>query len=121
MVSATSVSSSLAAVGGTVVGPLHASRSASDVLPSSAEPSASGGKKTLFLFFAKIVVELLLVQSGDPEQHDQEDDKEDSEESELRPEVDHAEEGEVDGDAVEEGADDRRRTDEVADRVVVAL
>lgn len=121
VISATPVSSNLAAISSTVIGPLHSGRSSSDVLPSGTESPASRGEETLFLFLAQVVVELLLVQSRDTEQHDQEDDDEDSEESELRPEVDDTEEGEIDGDAVEEGADDCRRADEVTDRVVVAL
>jgi len=67
MVCATSVSSNLAAIGSTVVSPLHSSRSPSDVLPSSAESSASRGKKTLLFFFAQVIVELLLIQSGNAE------------------------------------------------------
>lgn len=121
MISASSVSSSIAAISRTIVRPLHPRRPASDILPSRAEPPSSASKQTLFLLFASVFVELLLVQSRDAEEHDEEDHEEDSEESKLRPEVDDAEEGEVDSDAVEEGADGRGSADEVADGVVVAL
>lgn len=122
MVSTASVSRSVVAtVSRAVVGPLHTRRAASDVLPSCAEAPSSAGKKAFLFFLAEVFVQLLFVQARDAEQHDEEDDEEDSEESELRPEVDDAEEGEVDGDAVEESAHGGRGADQVAGAVVVAL
>ena len=121
MISSSSVGRSITIVSRAVAGPLHTRGTTSDVLPSCTEASASAGEQTFLFFLAKVFVELLFVQARDAEQHDYEDNEEDSEESELRPEVDDAEEGEVDGDAVEEGAHRGRCADEVADGVVVAL
>lgn len=121
MVSSASVGSSIAIVGRAVACPLHTRGTTSDVLPSRTEASSSAGKQTFLFLLAEVFVQLLLVQSRDAEQHDCEDDDEDAEESELRPEVNDTEEGEVDGDAVEEGAHCGRRADKVADGVVVAL
>lgn len=77
-----------------------------DVLPCGVEPASCGCKQTFLLLFLKIAIDLLLVDLGHLEQGCEKCDQVDAQESELRPEEDDAEEGEVDGDAVDEGAED---------------
>jgi len=100
---------------------LHTSSTTGDIRPSGAETTTSAGKETFFFLFGKVIVKLLLIKTGSAEQHDDKHDEEDAKESKLSPEVDKSEEGEVDGDAVQEGTNYRRRADHTSDRVVSSL
>jgi len=83
----------------------------SNIAPRSTEPTSSASQQTLLLFLLKITINLFLVQTRRLEQRSQEDDEVNTQEGELSPEEDNAKEGEVDGDAVDEGAEDGRRAD----------
>lgn len=87
------------------------------VLPCGTESAPGACKQTLLLVLFKVCVHLLLIQLGDPEKCGKEHDDVDAEEGELRPEQDHAKEREVDGHAVDEGAENRGRADVVSHRV----
>lgn len=100
---------------------LHASSTACDIRPSGAETTTSAGKKAFLFLFGKVIIELLLIETGSTEQHDDKDNEENAEESELCPEIDKSEEGEVDGDTVQEGTDDRGCADHTCGWVVSSL
>ena len=100
---------------------LHTSSTTGDIRPSGTETTTSAGKKTFFFLFGEIIIELLLIKTRSAEQHDDKHNEEDTEESKLSPEVDKSEEGEVDGDAVQEGADYRGCADHTSDWVVGSL
>ncbi|KAH9825751.1 retinitis pigmentosa 1-like 1 protein isoform X2, partial [Teratosphaeria destructans] len=95
----------------TIIRPLDPLRAAGDILPSRSKSPPGTRQQPLFFLLPQILIHLLLVQLGDAEEHDEEHNHEDAEESELRPKVYDAEEGEVDGNAVEEGGDDAGRAD----------
>lgn len=97
---------------------LDASSTTGDVGPCGTKAAACAGEKTFLLFLCKIIIQLLLIETRSTEQHDDKDNEEDAEESELSPEVDDAEEGEINGDAVQERANDGGCADHASDRVV---
>lgn len=121
MIARPPISRRVAAVHCTIVRALDALCTTSDVLPRGTESATSASKQAFLLLLPQIIIQLLLIQLRHAEKHDEEHDGEDAEESELRPEIDEAEERKVDIDAVEEGGHDRGRADEVGDRVVGAL
>ena len=82
-----------------------------NITPRSAEPTSSASQQTLLLFLLEITINLLLVQTRRLEQRRQEDNEINTQKGELSPKEDDAEEGEVDGDAVDKGAEDGRRAD----------
>lgn len=91
---------------------------AGNVLPGSIESASSASKKTLLFFFLEVAVDLLLIDLGNTEQRCDEDDEVYAEEGELCPEHDDTKEGEVDGDTVNEGAQDGRCADVLCGRVL---
>ena len=83
----------------------------SDITPGSTKPASSAGKQTLLLFLLEIAIDLFLVKGWSLEERGEEDNQIDAQESELSPEEHDTEEWEVDGDAINEGAENRGCTD----------
>jgi len=84
---------------------------ASDILPSGIESASRTRKQALLFLLLKVGIKLILVKLGCPEKSGDEDDEIDGQERKLRPEIDDAEEREIDRDAVDEGAHYRWCTD----------
>lgn len=96
-------------------------RTAGDVLPRRIKPSARAREQALLFLLLQITINLLLIQFRCPEQRCYEDNDVYAQERELCPEQNHAKEGEVDGDAVDESADDTRRANLFGDGVLGKL
>lgn len=90
---------------------------AGDILPSSVKPASSAGKKTLLFFLFEIAVDLVLIDLGDPKESGKEHNHVYAKEGKLSPEKNDTEEGEIDGDTVDESAQDGRRANILRRRI----
>ncbi|KAI7165187.1 hypothetical protein KC349_g127 [Hortaea werneckii] len=104
-----------------IIGPLDTLRLASNVLPGRTKAPASRGQQAFLFLLPQILVHLLLIHLRHTKQHDHKHQHKDPQESELSPEIDHAEEREVDCDPVQERTRHTRCAYEIRKRIVGPL